>query len=193
MILLFMILPTLCGMLCGEEESEENGLSNFSASLLTSVADRSGERKSGIGAELRFDEVYHFPEGAAQDGVVVPHFREITAWVMLCPELIGQAVREVFERGESSIKIHCLGNERTQIVDSAQLPTTGNQVCFQKPLGSLLQQFNHRLIGPLKRMEQVCGMQTSAGGPEPIRRTVFVCFQMSTSPLLTISSWKSAP
>jgi hypothetical protein len=91
-----------------------------------------------VGAKFCFDEIYQFPKGSAQDGIVVPHFREITARVVLCPELIGQAIRKILEHGGSSIEIHCLGNESAQIVDPAELSTAGDQVCLQKPFGRLL-------------------------------------------------------
>jgi hypothetical protein len=72
-----------------------------------------------VRADLRFDEGYHFPEGTAQGGIIVPHFGKITARIMLSPELIRQIVREVFERGKSRVNGHCLGNLGSQIMNPA--------------------------------------------------------------------------
>jgi hypothetical protein len=48
-----------------------------------------------MGAEFRFDKVHHLPQRLTQGGIVVSHFSEITARVVLCPELISQAIRKV--------------------------------------------------------------------------------------------------
>lgn len=44
----------------------------------------------GIDGEFRFDEGDHLSEGLPQNGVVLPDFVEVTAWVVLLPELLRQ-------------------------------------------------------------------------------------------------------
>jgi hypothetical protein len=140
-------------------------------------------RKSGMKDEFRFDQANHLSEGLPQDGVVVSHFGEISARVMLRPKLVGQTIREVFKRREPWVQDHRFGHESAQVVNLSKFPTAANKICLEKPLGSLLHQLDHGLGGTLNEMEQVGGVQAATGGSQPICGVVFVGFQTSLSPL----------
>ena len=134
------------------------------------------------GADFRFDEGDHLAEGLSQGRIVLADFVEISARVMLRPKLVSQTIREVFKRREPWVQIHRFGHESAQVVNLAKFPTAANEICLEKPLGSLLHQLDHGLGGTLNGMEQVSGMQAATGGTQPIRRVVFVGFQTSLSP-----------
>jgi hypothetical protein len=71
------------------------------------------------GGNCSFDELHHFPEGAAQTRIIIADFVEITARVMLGPELVSQAISEVFKGGEAWVQINSLSHKRSQIMDLA--------------------------------------------------------------------------
>ena len=112
----------------------------------TPTRDRSGQ-SSGLGSDGCFDERDHFSEGLTQGRVVLADFVEISAWGMLRPKLVGQTIREVLKHRKPLVQIHRLGCESAKIVDLAKFSPALNQVCLEKPPGSLLHQFGHSLGG----------------------------------------------
>lgn len=97
---------------------------------------------SGVGYGCVFNERDHVAEGLSQRWVIVTDFIEVAAWVVLCPELIGEAICEVFKSGETRIDLNGFGYQSSQVVDFSEFPSLGNQVGFQKPLGRFLKEFN---------------------------------------------------
>lgn len=97
---------------------------------------------SDVGWERFFNERDHIAEGLSQSWVIVSDFIEVAAWVVLRPELIGEAICEVFKSGETWIDLNGFGYQSSQVVDFSEFPAVGNQVGFQKPLGRFLKEFN---------------------------------------------------
>ena len=143
---------------------------------------------SGVGSDCIFDLRDLVAEGFSQRWVIVTDFIEVAAWVVLRPELIGEAICEVFKSGETRIDLNGFGYQSSQVVDFSEFPALGNQVALQKPLGRFLKEFNDRFSGSFERMEPVCRMQTRSGGSQPVFGVVFAGFQIRLSPQLKISS-----
>lgn len=101
-----------------------------------------GTFESDVGWERVFNERDHVAEGLSQGWVIVSDFIEVAAWVVLRPELIGEAICEVFESGETRIDLNGFGYQSSQVVDFSEFPALSNQVGFQKPLGRFLKEFN---------------------------------------------------
>ena len=97
---------------------------------------------SGVRCGCVFNERDHVAEALSQRWVIVTDFIEVAAWVVLCPELICQAICEVFKSGETWIDLNGFGYQSSQGVDFSEFPAVGNHVGFQKPLGRFLKKFN---------------------------------------------------
>lgn len=97
---------------------------------------------SGGGSDCIFNERDHVGEGLSQGWVIASYFIEVAAWVVLRPELIGEAICEVFKSGETRIDLNGFGYQSSQVVDFSEFPALGNEVGFQKPLSRFLKEFN---------------------------------------------------
>jgi hypothetical protein len=78
-------------------------------------------------------------EGLAQGGVIVAELVEIPTWVVLRPELVGEAICEVLKSGEARVPIDGFGHKCAQIMDFAQFPTAAEEISLEEPLSCLLE------------------------------------------------------
>lgn len=79
------------------------------------------------------------PERLAQGGIILADSFKISAGVVLRPELVGKAISEISEGGETLIQIDCFCQECAQIMDLAEFPTTAEEICFEESLAGLLE------------------------------------------------------
>lgn len=122
-----------------------------------------------------------------QGWIIVTYFVEISAGVVLSPELVGKIVGEILKIRELRVKIHGLGHKGTQIMDFAEFPSALNEVGLEKSLGRLLQQLDDRLVGSFDWVEQIGGMEPGLCRAEPVQGIAFVGFQMRVMPRVAIS------